>query len=771
MTTIFLPRIRRLVELVLFSSVLVSVVFAGAAETVPAPVLSPEEALEAFEIEDGFRIELVAAEPLVQTPVAMAFDPEGRIWIAEMRGYMPDFEGVGEDRPTGRIVILEDANGDGRMDRSEVFLDGLVLPRVVTLAHGGLVYSTPPELWHVEILPDNKPGKKTLIDAEYAVGGNVEHQPNSFLRNLDNWFYNAKSDVRYRYREGVWETGATTFRGQWGLAQDDYGRLFYNTNSVQILGDYVRPNLLAGNPVYDPSGGLVEHVVTDQRVFPLHPTGVNRGYKEGILEKDGKLSNFTAACGPVIYRGDQFPDSYRGNAFVCEPAANLIKRNVLDAGEVEITGKQAYENQEFLATTDERFRPVNAYNGPDGALYIVDMYRGVIQHKTYLTPYLRDHLDRRKMEGPLDRGRIYRIVHEGSPEKGSSPGLAGATVKELCRALAHANGWRRDTAQRLLVERGGGEAVPYLKKLIKAGKSPLAQVHAMWVLEGLGAVSMEAIRPAFKSRDAQVVATAVHLCERFGTMSPEGLPELFGRLQMRGGSRLVKIQLAATLAGLATAQPGDKNLRLLGELLKKEKGDKMVVDAVMGGIVGREPALLALAEEDREIGDGNFRKMLATHIEKGAAVKQGIAGEPMGPKLKGRDLERFHEGEKLYQVTCMGCHQKDGKGMMAIAPPLVDSEWVSGSDRQLAGILLQGLSGPVEVNGKLYKAPEVQPVMPGLKANTLFTDEKLAAIMTYVRNAWGNRAPVVDAGTPKEVRKELEGLVAPLTADEVRALR
>ena len=193
-----------------------------------------------------------------------------------------------------------------------------------------------------------------------------------------------------------WLIEKTHFRGQWGITQDDYGRLYYNDNSTNIVGDYFAPGLGSTNKNQKDIAGYTERVVRDNRVYPSRPTpGVNRGYMDGVLDSSKRLVNLTAACGPVIYRGNLFGPAYDFNAFVAEPSANLIKRNVLSEKGYVTTGKQAYKGREFLTSPDERFRPVNLYNGPDGALYITDMYRGIIQHKTYLTPFLKKQIGER----------------------------------------------------------------------------------------------------------------------------------------------------------------------------------------------------------------------------------------------------------------------------------------------------------------------------------------------------------------------------------------
>ncbi|HVY76713.1 MAG TPA: hypothetical protein VG890_17915, partial [Puia sp.] len=294
-----------------------------------APVIDPQDAISKMHVEPGFEVKLVAAEPLITAPIALNFDERGRIWVLDMDDYMPDTAGTGENQPSGKIVILSDSNHDGIMDSRKVFLDSLVLPRALCLIEDGILVAEPPRLWFYKIRND-RPFGKTLVDSEYATGGNVEHQPNGLFRALDNWIYNAKSAKRYRKQGDRWLIERTHFRGQWGISQDEQGRLFYNNNSENLLGDYFSPGLGASNANQQRVAGFDEKIVQDNRVYPVRPTpGVNRGYMEGVLDDSLRLVNFTAACGPLIYNGGLFGEDYAGNAFVAEPSANLIKRNIL----------------------------------------------------------------------------------------------------------------------------------------------------------------------------------------------------------------------------------------------------------------------------------------------------------------------------------------------------------------------------------------------------------------------------------------------------------
>ena len=358
-------------------------------ETPPAPELDPAQALAAFSIAPGFDIELVASEPLVEDPVAIAWDEAGDLYTVEMRGFMPDAYGTGDTDPVGSVVRLRDLDGDGKFDQREVLLDQLVLPRAIAIVNEGLLIGEPPNLWlcpsHSGSSKDINCKKKVRLSNYADEPGNVEHGENGLLLAIDNWIYNAKSGRRMQIRDGKLVVEPTLFRGQWGISQDNQGLLYYNTNSNFLLGDVydAQPVIAAGNAG---GPGLNIQVSKKDQVFAVRVNpGVNRAYVPGVLREDGRLDKPTSASGMVYYRGDQFPAAYSQDVFVAEPAGNVVVQLRLKREGLQVsTDHILYEDEkwgqrEFLASTDERFRPVDVDLGPDGALYVVDMYRGIIQ--------------------------------------------------------------------------------------------------------------------------------------------------------------------------------------------------------------------------------------------------------------------------------------------------------------------------------------------------------------------------------------------------------
>ncbi|MEJ7911747.1 MAG: c-type cytochrome [Chitinophagaceae bacterium] len=480
----------------------------------PSPVLTPAEELLTFKLSPGLKIQLVAAEPLVQDPVVLTFDADGRLWVVEMRGFMPDIDGKGEKERVGRISVLEDINSDGQMDKSTIYMDSLVMPRALALVPGGALVAENEALWLTEDLDgDLRADKKTLLDAAYAGGPSPEHSGNGLCRNIDNWYYNARSRFRYQLRNGKWRRDSTEFRGQWGISHDNKGRLYYNYNWSQLHADLVPPNYLSRNKNHTYTTGIDEGLTLDRRIYPIRPNpAVNRGYIPGTLDKEGRLLEFTAACSPLLYRGTALPAEYHGNVFVCEPAGNLVKRNIIQESGLHLKANDPKPGTEFLASEDERFRPVHLASGPDGALYIADMYRGLVQHGTYVTPYLREQTIKRKLVQPINCGRIWRIVPENWTPRPQKK-LSKATSQDLISSLSHQDGWYRDMAQQLLVERGDKDMGKLLIDLAQSGDNELGRLHALWTLEGLQLPAPDLLFQLLRDRSPIISSTAVRMLE------------------------------------------------------------------------------------------------------------------------------------------------------------------------------------------------------------------------------------------------------------------
>ena len=808
----------------------------------PAPARSAAEQLKTFRVAPGFRVELVAADPMVQDPIIMHFDPAGRMWVTEMRGYMNNVDSDDEELPVGRVVVLTGPDG-GPAESSTVYADKLVMPRALGLMGGGVLVGEPPNLWQMRgpVAAGTAPARTSVL-GNFGSGtgwgspkkGNmqaVEHGPNSPLWNIDNHIYFAEFYTRLRYKQGAFQASPDIFRGEWGLSQDDVGRIFYNSNSSGLRGDLIPAHYTLRNPDQPQARGVNVNFSPDQRVWPsrVNP-GVNRGYQPGILE-NGKLRRYTAACAPTIYRGDAFPAEFYGNCFVAEPAGNLVRRYVFkrDANGQEIA-TNAYTETEFLTSTDERFRPVWISNGPDGCLYIVDMYHGILEDKTSLTSYLRKQILDRGLEKPVHLGRIWRIVPEGYTPR-PAPRLADAAPAALVEFLSDKNGWRRDTAQQLLVEGGNTSVAPALRTLATGGQNPLGRLHALWTLDGIDHLDERTLLAALRDRDERVRHAAVRLTES-RLRTPATREAMLRELEplATDPSREIRIQLALSL-GEARDPRAE---RMMSNLVREGSEDLLLAYAVGSGLAHRELELLeALATDPswtdlspngaalvRELGScvayerqaarverffqlaasakGNWGAHLLTgFVQASAAVARRpiiLAAAPavLGNLKKSSDRAVASAAAKAENLVTW-----PGKaGALAPPKPLVGDElarfdqgkasysMICAGCHQEHGRGQDGVAPQLVDSDWVEGTPErlVRIVLGGMHGRVrvggkvfdmempawgALPDEQVAGILTYIRRAWDQRADPIDVATVKRIRQASADHPSSWTAEEL----
>lgn len=811
-------------------------------EAPDSPVRSPEEELLTFQIDPGLEIQLVAQEPLVESPVVIQFDPWGRMWVVEMRGYMNDLEGSEEHQPVGRIAILEDQDGDGEMDHRTTYLDSLVMPRALGLFGNGALVAENNSLWITEDLDgDWVADRKVLLDSTYAANGIPEHSDNGFLRNLDNWYYSAKSRLRYKLVDGDWIRDSTEFRGQWGISQDDQGRLIYNYNWSQLHGDLVPPNSIGRNENHQPTSGIDYGLTIDRRVYPIRSNpAVNRGYIPGTLDSAKRLLEFTSASAPIVYRSSLLPEEYHGNMFVMENAGNLIKRNMVVENGIYLEAKDPNPGREFMASTDERFRPVFATVGPDGGMYIADMYQGIVQHGSYMTDYLREQTLTRKLDHPGHMGRIWRVVPKRNSYKDPVK-LGVLPIENLISYLDHSDGWYRDMAQRLLVESGQVNLIPDLENFFQnQSKTELGKIHALWTLEGLRGLSTEFLLEALDETDYAVKIHLFRLLETFA-LEDENVARSMGEIVQRHlPNSPPRFQLQAALSSYALV--ASDRVKILESILTDFGDDPAFRDAILSSLESLEFEFFTHLRgselwEKEDQGNAIFLEMLTSATIQGGSLEEvgsllswienapdhwtsvsilsGLAIQGGNPENLGKfslseqpllfsenspfsdqsSLERaknlfkwkgfspeknkgtnlaldensqklFTEGRQKYLASCAGCHGGNGAGVGRMGPPLDGSEWVIGDERRLALILLHGIEGPITVKGKLYDAPEILPVMP---SHSTMDDRSIAAILTYIRNEWGNHAGPIAPRLVGGTRHTSQGRVYPWSESELNA--
>jgi mono/diheme cytochrome c family protein/glucose/arabinose dehydrogenase len=790
----------------------------------PAPALTPEQALRSFALMPGFNLELAAAEPLVQDPVAMTFGPDGRMWVVEMRGYMADLDGNGEDAPVGRVVVLTDRDGDGRYDESQVFVDNLVLPRAIALVGDGVLIGAPPELafWR-DTDGDGKADKKTIVALDYGVKvdpkrpflANPERAPNSLLWARDNWIYSAAYTKKFRYVKGEWETATTIFRGQWGLSQDDFGRLFHDSNSDPLRVDVIPSDYLQRNPHLQRLAGTNVNAADNFFVWPARVNpGINRGYRPEFL-RDGKLKEFTAANSPWIYRGDLLPEFY-GDAFIAEPAANFVRRTLLTARNGTLAGRNAYDKQEFIASTDERFRPVAFNTGPDGALYIVDLYRGVLQHRISLTSYLRKQSEDRQLANPQHLGRIYRVVPADKPAPRATR-LAPLTPEQWVGRLDHANAWWRETAQRLLVERGDAALVPAIKAVALKSAAPLGRVQALWTLDGMGGLDRDTVVAALADEAPLVRATALRLSERFFNEAAHRA-DLIARLLPLTADPAAEVQLQAVLTLGELRDPATD--RVLAETVRTHPQNTFLRDALLSGLADRELPLLETLAADATwraddagvngilsgLANAIFAARQTAPIERLIALAAAqppasartkalldgmvagvngsrrplqFAAEPAGwstlakaPALSARlaklqDIVVWPGKAGLTAVAALAPLTAEQQARFATGKTLFTA--ICAACHQTSGRGLDGLAPPLLDSEWVLGSHErtVRIVLHGVRgpirvagryhtgdmpAHGALDDDQIASVLTYIRREWGHDAPPVEPAQVTAIR-------------------
>ncbi|QHT71051.1 cytochrome C [Rhodocytophaga rosea] len=662
----------------------------------PSPLpLTPEQSLQSFRLPAGYRLELVASEPMVTEPVALTWDGNGRMYVAQMETYMQTVDTTGEHVSTSRVMLLEDTNGDGKMDKSSVFIDKLMLPRMV-LCVGNELLVNETDTYDIYAYKDSDgDGKADQKRCVYKVGkkspGNLEHQRSGLDWNLDNYIYVTVDPVRFSYVDGQLQadTLVSGSNGQWGLTHDNYGRLFFSRAGGENAGSGFQIN-----PVY----GQLEFAdaYVDSTFGPVWPIIKTPDIQGGLkrLRPDSTLNHFTAGNGQSIFRGDRLPHSLVGDYLINEPVARIIRRAKVVNKEGKTTLENAYQQEEFIASTDMNFRPVNTYTGPDGCLYIVDMNRGIIQEGTWTAPgsYLRPQIQRLGLDKNKQRGRIYRLVYEGI-KPGPAPQMLKEPTTTLVSYLNHSNGWWRDNAQKEIIVRKDQSVVPFLKQMAMGEKGNLTQtptalgrLHALWTLEGSGAIDKEILLKAMQDEDAQVRRAAVWISEPYLKKNDAQVIERLASLQ-QDESYDVRTQLLLSLQ----YSNSDKAKAITQDLLAINASSQMLTG-------------------------------VQKSIEKNADVKK------FGRKLGNLDVasrKMILDGAITFKSLCATCHGGDGKGLPSqIAPPLVvNFRRMMENKEGMIKILLHGLTGPVE--GKTY--PDV---MPPMGANE---DAWIASVLSYVR--------------------------------------
>lgn len=606
--------------------------------------LTPEESVSRFQLASGFRMELVAAEPHLADPVAIAFDARGRIFVCEIHGY--NLEGYldivelnktgtldkavrripaaaealkeAEKEQYGTVKLLEDTDGDGRVDRSVVWADRLPACYGVVAARDGVIALCAPDIIYLADRDgDGQADTKEILYTGFGIYDMWSRVSNPRW-GPDNWIYAAGAiqsggTIRGPHlRENV-RLGATSFRFRadgsaieptsgsssgFGLALNDWGDRFLVTNQQHALQVAPLPHrYLARNPFYASPNPLVNISAYGHpaHVYPTsqpHPWRSARSKDPAWMKFYGVVEAtangyFTAASGQAIYRADRFSPEFHGNHFSVDNAQNLIHRCLLKPNGCMYAANRPTpdEKTEFLTSTDAWFRPVNLETGPDGALYVVDMYRAIIEDYSAIPRFLQQ-LYVESLIGGADYGRIWKIVPQGTPDR-PVPDLAAASTSALIAALSKANVWYRNTAQRLLVERGDQSVAPAIADLVATGKTAQTRLHAIHTLDGLNCLTPELVERALEDDHFAVRMHALVLAERWLSERPS-LADRLCRMADNDHPR-VRLQSALTLGGLKTPEAAEA----LAKLAARYGDDSWMRAAILSSSAESASKLLA----------------------------------------------------------------------------------------------------------------------------------------------------------------------------------
>ena len=687
------------------------------------PYLGVEESRKLIQLPEGYRLEPVLTEPIIKEPVAIAFDGNGRMFVAEMRTYMQEIDGKNEHDPVSRVSMHWSSKGDGVYDRHSVFADKLVLPRMILPVDGGVLINetdTQDIYLYCDTDGDGVSDTRQLVFAGGRRGGNLEHQQSGLIWAMDNWLYSTYNAWRLRLKgTNMLRESTAPNGGQWGLTQDDYGKpWFVNAGGERGPLNFQQPIVYGAFNVADQfAPGFAE-------VWPLVPIPDVQGGPVRFRPVEKTLNHFTATCGGEIYRGDRLPAELRGNLFFGEPVGRLIRRAKVDVRDGVSVLSNPHEKSEFIRSSDPNFRPVNMATAPDGSLYIVDMYRGIIQEGNWVREgsYLRKVVQQYGLDQNAGRGRIWRLTHKDF-NPGPQPRLLDESAVQLVGRLEHPNGWWRDAAQKLLVLRNDPSAVVPLKAMARSNPNHLARLHALWTLEGMDALDPVIVREKLKDEHPQL--------------------------------RVGAIRVAETLI-----KQGDATLNADIRAMVSDKDPNVVIQAMMTASLLKWPDAKAFVERTASASSSRGVIEIGSQLYRPPALPSGI-------RMSAPERKLVRQGEAIYKELCFSCHGPDGKGTpmegappgTTIAPSFAGSKTVNGAAEGMIKVILHGLTGPV--NGKTYDA-----LMVPMKDND---DMWIASVASYVRTSFGNKGSIIDARTVAAIRKANADRAEPWTLDELVA--
>jgi mono/diheme cytochrome c family protein/glucose/arabinose dehydrogenase len=698
----------------------------------PVLPLTPAEEAKKFLLPPGFKLEPVLTDPDIEESAQIAFDGNGRMFVLELRGYMQNADAAGELDPVGRISVHEDRDNDGVYETHHVFVDRLIFPRFVLPFGPNAILtkeSNSDDVWKfTDTNGDGTADKKELFASGLGRLLNVEHQESGFTWGLDNWIYSTINSARVRWTPGgVLREPTGSNGGQWGTTQDNYGKIWFQAGASGMPGYFQLP-IEYGNFAYP------EQFEPDLNITWGAPVLIAdmQGGMNATRMPDGSLARATAGAGNDVFRGDRLPAEMVGDYFYGEAVARIVRRlhPVKTEGLTQL--RNVYPLSEFLRSTDPLFRPVDVTTAPDGTLYITDMYRGIIQESQWSGPgtYLRSRIEQYSLDKVVRHGRIWRLTYEGMGRRTDAPRMLNESAAQLVAHLSDPNGWWRDTAQQLLVLEQDKAVVPALRQMARADSNQLARIHAIWTLEGLASADAALLRELMEDRDPQIRIQAIRASE---TVYKAGDRTLATDYKARVKDADVEVAMQAIMT-LNTLKVPDAPAAIKAALeTNKARGVQLVAGTILNppATAGRGGGLGAVA--------------------------------PFTPA----EQAVLDKGQAIYKEVCFACHADDGRGEpmpggapgATRAPALASSPRVTGHQDYVIKTLLHGLTGPV--NGTTY----AEVMVPMGQS----PDEWVAAIGSYIRNAFGNRAALIAAADVARARAATAGRKTPWSTAELEA--
>ena len=665
-----------------------------------------KDALDKLKVPNGYKIELFASEAEftdLANPVQMSFDNKGRLWVATMPSY-PHYK-PGDAKPNDKLIILEDTNNDGKADKQTTFVDGLHLPLGFEFAPEGVYVSQGINLkLFTDTNGDDKADKVEIILSGFD-DHDTHHNSSAFCADPSGAIYTG---------EGVFlHTSVETAYGTVRATNGGFYRYSPQLHKLDRIAQLAIPNPWGiafdhwGQPFFAETSSPDVRWMTPGTVLPRYGEATHKGFQ--LIEKDHMVR---PTSGLEFVSSRHFPDEVQGDMLINNTIGFLgtKQHQIWDDG----TGYKTKHRQDLLVGEDRNFRPVDMEFAPDGSLYIVDWHNILIGHMQHnARDPLRDHV----------HGRIYRITYPSRPLVTPAK-IDGASIETLLDNLKLPEYRTRYRTRRELRGRNAAEVLPKLDKWLAAldKNDPQYEHHqleGLWVSWGLDKVNQQLLKQLLKAKDYRVRAAAIEVL-RFTGHQVKDQAELLMQAVRDDNSR---VRLGAIVA--ASRISPEKGLPILEEAQKKPLDDWMV----------------------------HAHETAVAHLS-GRAVKK-VKEVYSTTNLKGKDFEAFNQGKALYSKEgfCITCHQADGKGLPGSGfPPLSGTEWVTGSEDRLIKIILKGLMGPIVVEGKNYEG-----MVPMTPFEGMLNDQELAAVATYVRNSFGNKASVVSPEKVKEVRAKLQG--------------